>query len=50
MSFDEQPDGDPHEEHTEGSLWAAFMAGFAACEELPRSEPGYNDTAFVPAR
>ena len=38
-----------HEEHTEGSLWAAFMAGFAACEELPRHEPGYTDTAFVPA-
>lgn len=39
-----------HAENTDGSLWAAFMAGFAAAEELPRSEPGYNDTAFVPAR
>jgi hypothetical protein len=38
------------ETHVDGSLWAAFMAGFAAAEELPRSEPGYNDTAFVPAR
>lgn len=39
-----------HTEHSEGSLWAAFLAGFAACEELPRHEPGYTDTAFVPAR
>lgn len=37
-------------EHTDGSLWAAFCAGFAACEELPRHEPGYTDTAFVRAR
>lgn len=39
-----------HEEHTEGSLWAAFMAGFAAGEDPQGHEPGYTDTAFVPAR
>lgn len=38
------------EVYVEGSLWAAFMAGFSAHEELPRHEPGYTDTAFVPAR
>lgn len=38
------------EAHVDGALWAAFCEGFAACENLPRHEPGYNDTAFVPAR